>query len=309
VPDLVVRFGGTPTSRALLEWITAGAAEQIAVDDGGWTDPVGLPVTMVDADPVALASSLAAAVVRQPGSAMGPGPWLATWRAADDAAATATRAWLDGLEEPFEGQVFDVLGATLPHGAILLAGNSMPVRDLEAFLGGRAQDLRCLGNRGANGIDGLVSTALGMAAVADGPVVAVVGDISFLHDLTALVAAGRLGLSATFIVVNNDGGGIFSFLPQASAARPEVGLPEHFEELFGTPHGIELGPLIRALGADHEALTPLDLAAAVPASIRRPGVQVLEVRTERARNVELHRDLHATVARAVEAVGTSGASP
>jgi 2-succinyl-5-enolpyruvyl-6-hydroxy-3-cyclohexene-1-carboxylate synthase len=308
VPDLIVRFGATPTSRALLEWMAAGAAGHIAVDDGGWTDPVGLPMTMVDADPAALAASLAAAVVRQDGSNAGPGAWLASWRAADDAAATATRDWLDRLAEPFEGEVFDVLRATLPDGAILVAGNSMPVRDMEAFLGGGAGDLRCLGNRGANGIDGLVSTTLGMAAVADGPVVAVVGDIALLHDLNALVAATRLELSTTIIVVNNDGGGIFSFLPQASAARPEVGLPEHFEELFGTPHGIELGPLVRALGADHEVLSPRGLAAAVPVSIGQPGVQVLEVRTERTRNVELHRDLQASVARAVEAVGTGGAS-
>jgi 2-succinyl-5-enolpyruvyl-6-hydroxy-3-cyclohexene-1-carboxylate synthase len=308
VPDLIVRFGGTPTSRVLLEWIASGAAEQIAVDDGGWTDPVGLPVTMVGADPVALASSLAAAVVRQAGSEIGPGAWLASWQAADDAAATATRVWLDRLEEPFEGQVFDALAMSLPDGAILVAGNSMPVRDMEAFLGGGAQDLRCLGNRGANGIDGLVSTALGMAAVAHGPVVAVIGDITFLHDLNALIAARRLELSATIVVVNNDGGGIFSFLPQASAALPEVGLPEHFEELFGTPHGLELGPLVRALGAEHESLAPRDLAAAVPASFGRPGIQVLEVRTERIRNVELHRELYATVARAVEVLGSSGAS-
>jgi 2-succinyl-5-enolpyruvyl-6-hydroxy-3-cyclohexene-1-carboxylate synthase len=178
---------------------------------------------------------------------------------------------------------------------------------MDAFLGRGPRTLRCLGNRGANGIDGLVATALGMAAVAEGPVVAVVGDLAFLHDLNALLAARRHGLSATIVVVNNDGGGIFSFLPQASASRPEAGLPEHFEELFGTPHGIVLGPLVSALGVDHGMVTPRDLATAVPASIARPGVQILEVRTERARNVHLHRDLLATVTRAVDEAVAAGA--
>ena len=130
----------------------------------------------------------------------------------------------------------------------------MPVRDMEAFLGSGPAGIRCLGNRGANGIDGLVSTALGMAAVSRAPVVAVVGDVSFLHDLNALVAAARLGVSATIVLVDNDGGGIFSFLPQADADEPGVGLPTHFEELFGTPHGTEFGPLVRALGAGHEVV-------------------------------------------------------
>jgi 2-succinyl-5-enolpyruvyl-6-hydroxy-3-cyclohexene-1-carboxylate synthase len=307
-PDLIVRFGGTPTSRALLDWLAGCEAEQVAIDDGGWTEPVGRPVTMVAAEPVGLATAVAAAVVRQDPSDPVSDEWLGSWRAADEAAAAATRAWLDGLDEPFEGQVFDSLGATLPDGTLLLAGNSMPVRDLEDFLGGGVRDVRCLGNRGANGIDGLVSTALGMAAADSGPVVAVVGDLAFLHDLNALVAARRLGLAATIVLIDNDGGGIFSFLPQAATAQPDAGLPEHFEELFGTPHGLDLGPLVRALGADHQAVEPRDLAAAVAASMAAPGVRVIEVRTERKRNVTLHRDHLAAVARAVEAV-VGGRSP
>ena len=311
-PDLVLRFGGTPTSKAILGWLVAGAAAQVVVDDGGWDEPTLLPVTMLQAEPVELARALAArltgggagsqADAGHPASdAKPPSPdgWLASWRAAESAAEEATRAWLESLDEPFEGQVFAGLGAVLPDGVILFAGNSMPVRDMEAFLGSGPAGIRCLGNRGANGIDGLVSTALGMAAVSRAPVVAVVGDVSFLHDLNALVAAARLGVSATIVLVDNDGGGIFSFLPQADADEPGVGLPTHFEELFGTPHGTEFGPLVRALGAGHEVVASHAVAGAVAASLARPGVQVLEVRTERRRNVELHRALQAAVATAV----------
>ncbi len=228
--------------------------------------------------------------------------WLDSWLAADSVAAATTADWLAGLDEPFEGQVFSDLGTELPPGAILLAGNSMPVRDAELFLAGGPGQARCLGNRGANGIDGLLSTALGMAAVADAPVVAVVGDVSFLHDLAALLSAARLGLSATFVVVNNDGGGIFSFLPQAAAEAPTAGLPDHFEELFGTPHGTDLGPLVRAMGASHVLVASAEVGAAVVSATETPGVHVLEVRTERRRNVELHRELRTRVAAAIEAM-------
>lgn len=304
-PDLVLRFGGAPTSKALLEWIAAGRAPQIVVDDGGWTEPTLLPATIVAAEPVgfaaALADQLAEQPVEQPVEQPPPGSaWLGSWRAADDAAREATRTWLGSLDEPFEGQVFEQLGTALPDGAILLAGNSMPVRDMDAFLGTGPAAVRCLGNRGANGIDGSISTALGAAAVADGPVVAVVGDVSFIHDLNALVAAARHELQLTLILVNNDGGGIFSFLPQASAARPEVGLPQHYEELFGTPHGLDFGPLVRALGASHELVSSGHLGEAVAASLSRPGVKVLELRTERARNAELHRALLSTIEQSLE---------
>ena len=289
-PDLVLRFGGTPTSRALLEWI---AAERREADRRRrrWLDRPGRAARH---DGRRRAGAARFGARRRGGARRRSGPRRLAGLVACRGRHRRDRrpsAWLDRLEEPFEGQVFDVLGACLPEGTILLAGNSMPVRDMEAFLGSGARALRCLGNRGANGIDGLVSTALGMAAVSEGPVVAVVGDIAFLHDLNALVAARRHRLSATIVLVNNDGGGIFSFLPQASAERPEVGLPEHFEELFGTPHGLDLGPLVRALGAEHAAVGPRDLAVAVQGSLGRPGVQVLEVRTDRTRDVELHREL------------------
>jgi 2-succinyl-5-enolpyruvyl-6-hydroxy-3-cyclohexene-1-carboxylate synthase len=163
------------------------------------------------------------------------------------------------------------------------------VRDLDAFLGAGSAAVRCLANRGAAGIDGVVSTALGAAAVNDAPVVAVVGDLSFVHDLNALVAARRLGLSATIVVVDNDGGGIFSQLPQASLERPEAGLPEHFEELFGTPHGLALGPVVTALGARHRLVAPTDVGASVAATAGEPGIEVIHVRTERTRDAELHR--------------------
>ena len=175
----------------------------------------------------------------------------------------------------------------------------MPVRDLDDWLPGSERAIRPLSNRGANGIDGVVSTALGAAAAEVGPVVLVVGDVSFLHDLNALVSARLHGLSATIVLVDNDGGGIFSFLPQATTDAPEVGLPEHYEELFGTPHGIDVGPIVTALGGEYREVAPASIRAALAASIGRPGVRVLAFRTDRARNVELHREAAAAVTEAL----------
>jgi len=175
----------------------------------------------------------------------------------------------------------------------------MPVRDLDDWLPSGSRAIRPLSNRGANGIDGVVSTALGAAAADVGPVALVVGDVSFLHDLNALVAARLHGLSATIVIVDNDGGGIFSFLPQAATDAPEVGLPDHYEELFGTPHGIDVGPIVTALGGEYRSVGSGGLRAALADSIGRPGVRVLSFRTDRARNLELHREAAAAVADAL----------
>ncbi len=294
-PDLVLRFGATPTSKALNQLLDSLAATQLLIDDGaGWERPP--EPTLIDADPVEFADRLADSLTPTAGSS----EWLARWQAADLAATDALATWRAEREEPFEGAIFERLHEAVPDDAIVLAGNSMPVRDLDTFLPSSGHQVRCLGNRGANGIDGVISTALGAAAVQEQPVVAVVGDISFLHDLNALVAARRLALDVTIVLVNNDGGGIFSFLPQASATLLGAGLPEHYEELFGTPHGTDFGPLIRALGADYVEATGDDVAKSVRAALERPGVNVVELRTDRDRNVQLHRQAFDAVAQAAE---------
>jgi 2-succinyl-5-enolpyruvyl-6-hydroxy-3-cyclohexene-1-carboxylate synthase len=287
-----------PTSKPILQLLERTRPEMQVLDgDGGWRESALLPATFVHADPATTATALA--------KRLGGGPaevdlaWSSDWRAADDAASEAMEAWLAALDEPFEGAPFPALATALPGGAVLWAGNSMPVRDLDGWLPSTDRAITVRSNRGANGIDGVVSTALGSAAIADGPVALVVGDLSFLHDLNALVAARLHGLSATIVLVNNDGGGIFSFLPQASADFPDAGLPEHYEELFGTPHGIDVGPIVTALGGEHRHVDAATLGPEITASVGRRGVRVLELRTNRARNVELHRDVAAVVAAAL----------
>jgi 2-succinyl-5-enolpyruvyl-6-hydroxy-3-cyclohexene-1-carboxylate synthase len=292
-PDLVLRFGGTPTSGATIAFLERAAAAQLIVDDGAWNDPTLLGGTLIHADPVALAVTLAGRLGQAaPGTEPG---WLDDWLDAGRRADQAIRTTIASFDEPFEGAVFAALEGLLPEDSLIVVGSSMPVRDLDSFLTTGTTRVRCLANRGVNGIDGVVSTALGAAAADVGPVLLVVGDVSFVHDLNALVAARLQTLSATIVVIDNDGGGIFSFLPQGTVERPDLGLPEHYEQLFGTPHGVDILAVAAILGAETADLSPGDVGDAVAGSMARPGIRVLRMRTDRARNVVLHRIIQAAV--------------
>jgi 2-succinyl-5-enolpyruvyl-6-hydroxy-3-cyclohexene-1-carboxylate synthase len=298
-PDLVIRTGAMPTSKPVLQLLERTRPAQIVLDgDGGWREPALLPTTFVHADPAATARALTVKL----GSNYRTLGWTREWQAAEKTTVLAMRAWARSVTEPFEGAVIPALAEALPDGSVLWAGSSMPVRDLDAWFPATDKRITIRSNRGANGIDGVVSSALGAAAVSAGPVALVVGDVSFLHDLNALLAAKLHGLSATIVLLNNDGGGIFSFLPQAQPGKPVAGsgLPEHYEELFGTPHGVDVAPIVTALGGEHHLVTgTADLAASLEDSLGRPGVQVLELRTSRQRNLVLHRGLAEQVGHAV----------
>jgi 2-succinyl-5-enolpyruvyl-6-hydroxy-3-cyclohexene-1-carboxylate synthase len=188
-----------------------------------------------------------------------------------------------------------VAGA-LPDGAHLVVSSSMPVRDVERYAAPRT-GLTVVANRGANGIDGVVSTAVGVAAGSEAPTVLLIGDVAFLHDSNGLLGAPGRGVDLTCVVVDNDGGGIFSFLPQATALAPD-----RFEDLFGTPHGLDLVALAAAYGVEARGLGDgEDVGAAAAAAVSAGGVRVLVVRTDRAANVAAHRRLDDAVATAVTA--------
>lgn len=208
-PELVLRVGAIPTSKPLQLALEAWEnTEQILLAAGNWPDPAHRASWVLQGAlrPTvrALTRALALATPRPDTD------WLARWRAVDRAARAALEAGLAELDEPFEGRVFRELAELLPDGAALVAGNSMPVRDLDAFFPSVPQRVRIFANRGANGIDGVTSTALGIAAARTGPTVLVTGDLSFYHDLTGLLAARRYRLRATIVLLHNDGGGIFS---------------------------------------------------------------------------------------------------
>lgn len=296
-PEVVVHLGTRVASRVVNEWLAAsGAAEVVVAGAGAWVDPFGTAAVVLAVEPADQLEAWAA----EPADVapVEGGSWRDAWQRASSAAATAiadTLAAESGMSEPGAARA---LVQALPSDAQLVVSSSMPVRDLEWYVT-PARPLPVHANRGANGIDGVVSTAVGVACGSGGPTALLIGDLAFLHDSNGLLGAASRDIDLVVVVVDNDGGGIFSFLPQAEALDEP-----RFEQLYGTPHGLDLVALAAALGATARAVdTPDDLAAAVPAALAQGGLHVLVARTDRRANLDLHRRLNAAVAAAVHHAG------
>ena len=290
-PEVVLRLGAPPASKVVGEWLRTSGARHLVVDrDGGWVDPDRTAQLLLTGDPSAWAAALLDALPDPAPS--DDGRWLASWSAAESAAQAAFDRVLagGGASDPL---VARRVAAALPAGTTLVVSSSMPVRDLEWFAAPR-DDLRVLANRGANGIDGVTSTAVGVAATG-GPTALLTGDLAFLHDTNALLGLARRGLDLTVVVVDNRGGAIFSFLPQ------QTSLPAaRFEQLFGTPQDVRLAGLAEAHGLPVVTVGDADLVGpTVGGLVGRGGTSIVVVETDRARNVAVHDELNAAVAAAL----------
>jgi 2-succinyl-5-enolpyruvyl-6-hydroxy-3-cyclohexene-1-carboxylate synthase len=303
-PDLVIRVGDLPTSKPLRGWLAglADVPQAILDPEGGWRDPNGVLSHSLPVDPAGALSDLALS----PETLLPAGPeWLSDWRRADERAARALSIELasSGLSEPV---VAAELGRLLPPKATLFVASSMPVRDVESFWPVLADPPRVLCNRGANGIDGIISSAFGAAAAAGPgePVVLLIGDVALAHDIGGLLAARRLGLKLTIVLIDNQGGGIFDFLPVAGAAASRERERDEEEDIYtrhiSTPTGLDFSLAAQLYGLTHER--PDDLTAfrgALERALAGGASSIVEVRTERAGNVALHRRAWATVAEAI----------
>jgi 2-succinyl-5-enolpyruvyl-6-hydroxy-3-cyclohexene-1-carboxylate synthase len=284
-PDLIVRCGDLPTSKPLRAWLDGLGDDvvQLGFDPQlAWQDPGSCQQVVLSADP---GSALATATEHTP---IADPQWLRSWRDADAAAAVAIESVLghDALSEPL---VARTLANELPGAASLFVASSMPVRDIESFAAVRDDAPRVLCNRGANGIDGTISSAFGAAAVTKEPVAALIGDVALAHDIGGLLAARRLGLALTIVLIDNDGGGIFEFLPIAGAR-------DVFEQHVATPHGLDFEHAAALYGCDYVAASSLQaLRDSLAAALASPRSTIIRVSTDRAANVALHRDVQAAV--------------
>jgi 2-succinyl-5-enolpyruvyl-6-hydroxy-3-cyclohexene-1-carboxylate synthase len=279
-PDLVLRFGDLPTSKPLRTWL-AGLTDalQIAFDaESAWQDPAGVVATIVSADARATLETLTGKLPRKRKDTA----WLDGWHEADRNASRAIAETVGptGLTEP---RVAAELGSLLPAEATLVVASSMPIRDVETFFPVREAPFRVLSNRGANGIDGTVSTAFGVAAAGRGLTVLLIGDVALAHDVGGLLAASRLGLKLVIVLIDNDGGGIFHFLPAA-------GQGDAFVEHIATPHGLDFAHAAALYGIEYERVADVDgFRAALARAAAAEHSTIICARTDRERNVELHR--------------------
>lgn len=289
-PELIVRFGQTPTSKALGEWLAEpGLCRTILVDGGGiWQDPYHRADTLVVAEPAQLCRDLHAAVGSEATAGASDPSWLARWREADQQLLTLLSE-TDESTVLWEAPAVRTLLGVLPEGALLHVASSMPIRDLDSFAAVSRRQLGVLSNRGANGIDGLISTAAGeaLAAGRERPTALLCGDLAFLHDIGGLAAASQLPLRLTVVVLDNGGGGIFEYLPIAAH-------PSAFERRFLTPQTTGISELCAAVGARYErVLSAGALAPALRAALAHDGLAVVHVLIDRAESVARHRTLFA----------------
>jgi 2-succinyl-5-enolpyruvyl-6-hydroxy-3-cyclohexene-1-carboxylate synthase len=289
-PDLVLRVGDLPVSKPLRTWLEGlSDARQLALDpEGAWQDPASVLCDSLTLDPVAAISGL---------QALPPATeddWLARWRQLDELAAEALHGILaEGeLSEP---AVAAELGVLLPEDATLFVASSMPVRDIETVWPAREDPPRVLCNRGANGIDGTVSSAFGAAAAQRGPTVLLIGDVALAHDIGGLLAAGRLGLKLTIVLLDNGGGGIFDFLPISRAGSRDI-----YTRHIATPTGLDFARAAALYGLSHERVADVQgFRAALERALSHEHSSIIEVRGERSANVDLHSRMWDAVSRAI----------
>ncbi len=296
VPELVLRFGELPTSKPLREWLAASGADQIVVDPtGGWNEPTNRAAVIIRADPTECASGWATRLeTSAEGGTRYTLPSRTAGRFVQGVSRPAPEAWLhaeaaaqssiaDALAEEAEMTepgLHAALGRAYREGELVYTASSMPIRDQETFLAPGDADVLMLCNRGANGIDGLISSGIGAAHASGRPTTIVTGELGFLHDLGGLAALRDVETPVRIVVIDNGGGGIFHFLPQNSVLDAE-----EFEPLFGTPRAVSVERAAALFDLPYARLESLD---ELPTTLAA-GTGLIEVRTDRQTNVAAHR--------------------
>jgi 2-succinyl-5-enolpyruvyl-6-hydroxy-3-cyclohexene-1-carboxylate synthase len=280
-PDVVLRFGAMPVSKALTIFLKENhRAVQYVVDGGGsWRDPAALSTNMIYCNETRFCEELIHYVESTMDTA-----YLENWKRINILTKENLAVSIRDTKELNESQLFYQLADMLPEGATLFVGNSMPIRDLDSFFYMNNKSIRVMANRGANGIDGTISSAMG-AAIFSGPLYLVVGDLTLFHDLNGLLAAKMYDIDIRIIVVNNNGGGIFSFLPQSEH-------PEKFELLFGTPLSLDYEHVVKMYNGKFTRISDWDhLSTIMEDSKENSGLHVWEITTNRDRNIKEHREI------------------
>jgi 2-succinyl-5-enolpyruvyl-6-hydroxy-3-cyclohexene-1-carboxylate synthase len=295
-PGVILRFGAMPISQALMNYLVgASTARQVAIhESGSWQDENYTLSDFMWAEPEAVCDLTAA---RLEGIELKPRDtgWLANFKQAE------SRAW-QAVETArsdrfFEGAILAEVVEAMPDDALLYVASSLPVRHLDQFAPPGPASVRVLANRGASGIDGTIASALGAAAATQRPLVLVMGDLAFYHDMNSLLALKRCGVKATIVLINNNGGGIFHRLPIAQFEPP-------FTELFVTPHDLQFEPVVRMFGADYiAASTREEVRLALSQALAAANTHVIEVSTDAVRHEQVRREVMEAVALALRQRG------
>ncbi|KAA9012668.1 2-succinyl-5-enolpyruvyl-6-hydroxy-3-cyclohexene-1-carboxylic-acid synthase [Niallia endozanthoxylica] len=288
-PDLIIRFGSMPVSKALTIFLKENhSARQLVIDGGmGWRDPALVSTEMVYCQETLFCEEVAKRAETKQESC-----YFLKWQKINTYTKELINT-IDEAEELNEGKLFHQLAELLPEEAAIFVGNSMPIRDLDSFYHFNQKSMKVVANRGANGIDGTVSTALGVGTIHQ-PLYLFLGDLTFFHDLNGLVAAKLQEVNITIILINNNGGGIFSFLPQSSH-------PKHFELLFGTPLDLDFSKAVEMFGGQFTSISNWEQFSQTLLQDRgKEGIRVIEIVTNREKNAEEHKKLWEFVSQEID---------
>jgi 2-succinyl-5-enolpyruvyl-6-hydroxy-3-cyclohexene-1-carboxylate synthase len=285
-PELVFRIGDPPVSKVVNQWLTRSGAEQIAVTpQPTLIDPDKVVKTHIVSSVNELLVEMSRGVARRAVTS-----WIDHWVKAESVSRQALDAMLAQQLQLTEPLVATTVIDALPNGAHLVLSSSMPVRDVEWF-GAPRTGVRILSNRGVNGIDGVVSTAVGVALASGAPTTLLIGDIALLHDSNGLLNLIDRLVDLKIVLIDNEGGGIFSFLPQAQELSGN-----QFEQLFGTPHHVDFASLAAAHRIPYSSATT---ANELRESLAASGTRIIAVRTDRKQNVADHNELYQAVSNAL----------
>lgn len=281
-PDLILRFGPMPVSKPLMLMLKNNPdITQIIVDPSEeYRDPTLNASHIIVSDHTSFCEDLIEVITETSSS-----KYYDNWILCNSVFQELVDHELGNVNDLFEGKIVRELQQVLPNGSRLVVGNSMPIRDVDTFFRNTDKEISILANRGANGIDGVVSTALGISAASTNSTFLLIGDLSFFHDLNGLLAAKINNLDLTIILVNNDGGGIFSFLPQSKEEK-------HFETLYGTPIGIDFSKVVDMYQGQYEKMNSWDqLHSYFQDKWSKKGLKVIEIETDRKTRVKIHREM------------------
>lgn len=285
-PDVVLRLGEPPASKVLAQWVSKGSSREIHVGTSSRIrDPDHRLAVRVEAEPSQLLAVLADKL-----EATSVDTWWEKWQSADRTVKSVLED-MDRADGPLSGLTASrAVVRMIPQDSHLVVSSSMPIRDVEWF-GGDTSHLTMHANRGANGIDGVIATAVGVARTSGCPTYVLLGDVAAVHDASTLLSLASRDVDVRIVIINNDGGGIFHHLPQASIVDERT-----FEAIYGTPHGLNFAELAGALGmagvsSDH-------VSDEVRNAMTVQGPSVIEIRTDRRGDLEAHRHFHAFVAEA-----------
>jgi 2-succinyl-5-enolpyruvyl-6-hydroxy-3-cyclohexene-1-carboxylate synthase len=287
-PEFVIQLGPLPTSKVLREWLTTLQPQRWVVDPSGNNlDPLHGPTVHISCTAETLSSALAPLT----GKKTSPkSDYWQDWLTLNQQLSQWLNKTLAELSTHFEGKIAWLLGQTLPPQTPILIANSMPIRDIEYFWPPNNRQIQPFCNRGANGIDGTLSTAMGIAHQGRSTVL-LTGDLAFLHDTNGLLNAQHLQGHLTVILVNNNGGGIFEMLPIAQFDPP-------FEKFFATPQQVNMAVLCQAYGIEHCLIETWQQLTSLLSPLPKTGIRVLEIRTNRKQDAAYRKQLFTQMAQA-----------